>query len=226
VARATFFPMKWFRGPWVTCALMGAGLLTAGCAGVVGASAAVVVVGAGVLTMTCYDRVSVTVTDQLTGTKLCDAKVTFIEGGSETEATSCYEAALSNGQYKMRVERPGLVPYEVPLHIDTGKSCKHAIQTLWVALDRPNMQQPPQQLAPPPPPIAPAPAAPSAPASAPVPDPAPSAAPAPAAPVPAPSGSSVTPAPSAASPASPATPPSAVPPPPAAPSAGTLPDAP
>jgi len=44
--------MKW--------ALVGAGLLSTSCAGVVGASAAVVMVGAGVLGFTCYDRVSVT----------------------------------------------------------------------------------------------------------------------------------------------------------------------
>lgn len=203
--------MVW-SGRWVKWALLGAGLLTTSCAGVVGAGAAVVVVGAGVLSMTCYDRVSVTVTDQLTGTKLCDAKVTFREGTSEsvTEATSCYDAALSDGTYTMRVERRGLVPYEVPVVINTGRSCKHAVQTLYVALDRPNMPAQPQFITPPhtapaaPAPALPASAAPAAPA-------APAAAPA--APVPAP-------APSVNAP--PAAAPSAAPPP----AAGTFPTAP
>lgn len=157
--------MPWLRGRWVSLALLGAGLVTTGCAGVVGAGAAVVVVGAGVLSMTCYDRVSVTVTDKLTGTELCDAKVTFFEGKSETKATSCYEAALATGKYKMRVERPGLVPYEVPVVIDTGRSCKHAVQTLYVALDRPNMPTAPQHIAPPGATTVAAPAPPPAPAA-------------------------------------------------------------
>jgi hypothetical protein len=185
------YGMPCFRRRSLQWALLGAGLLTTSCAGVVGAGAAVVVVGAGVLSMTCYDRVSVTVTDQLTGTKLCDAKVTFHEGSSVTEASSCYQAALATGQYTMRVERRGLVSYEVPVSIDTGKSCKHAIQTLWVALDRPNLQTQPKQITA---------SAPPAPASAVAPAPAPALAPAPApalAPVPAPAPAPA-PAPSAA----------------------------
>jgi hypothetical protein len=159
--------------------------------------------------MTCYDRVSVTVTDQLTGTKLCDAKVTFHEGSSVTEATSCYQAALATGQYTMRVERRGLVSYEVPVSIDTGKSCKHAIQTLWVALDRPNLQTQPKQI------TAPArrmPPAPPAPASAIAPEPPPAPA------------STATPAP--ASTPAPAPAPSAAPPPVSVPAEGTFPPAP
>src|SRR5215207_776747 len=90
--RARFFGMKWLRGSSMKWALVALGLLTTSCAGVIGAGAALVVVGAGVLSMACYDRMAVTVTDGLTGTKLCDAKVTFTEDGSVTEATSCYTA--------------------------------------------------------------------------------------------------------------------------------------
>jgi hypothetical protein len=208
------YGMPCFRGRSLQWALLGAGLLTTSCAGVIGAGAAVVVVGAGVLSMTCYDRVSVTVTDQLTGTKLCDAKVTFHEGSSVTEATSCYQAALATGQYTMRVERRGLVSYEVPVSIDTGKSCKHAIQTLWVALDRPNLQTQPQQITapaptmPPAPPIPPAPSTPPAPASAVAPEPPRAPAPAPATPT------APAPAPSAAPPSVPVPAEGAFPPPP------------
>jgi hypothetical protein len=178
--------MKWLRGSSLKWVLIALGLLTTSCAGAIGAGAALVVVGAGVLSMACYDRMSVTVTDQLTGTKLCDAKVTFTEGDSVTEATSCYSAALSSGKYKLRVERRGLVPYEAPVEINTGSKCRHSIQTIYVAMDRPNAQQAPQVIGPPPPvpPAAPA-AAPPAPAAAPAVAPAtptsPSAAPAPSA---------------------------------------------
>lgn len=217
--------MPCLRVRWLSWALLGAGLLTTSCAGVVGAGAAVVVVGAGVLSMTCYDRVSVTVTDRLTGTPLCDAKVTFHEGSSVTEASSCHQAALATGQYKMRVERPGLVSYEVPVTIDTGKSCKHAVQTLWVALDRPNLQTQPTHIAPAPaaPPTA---APPQAPVAAPVPAPAapPGPAPAPAtAPAPAPPAAPAPAPPAAPAPAPPAPAPAPSPAPSAAPSSVPVP---
>jgi hypothetical protein len=189
---------------WVLVAL---GLLTTSCAGAIGAGAALVVVGAGVLSMACYDRMAITVTDGLTGTKLCDAKVTFTEDGSVTEATSCYTAALSTGKYQLRVERPGLLPYEAPVEINTGSKCRHAVQTIYVALERPNRQQGPQLIGPPPAtapvaPAAPLPAAPPPPAGA-------TTVPPPAATVPA--APSATPAPAA--PAAPAAPPAAAPPP-------------
>jgi hypothetical protein len=188
--------MKW--------ALVALGLLTTSCAGVIGAGAALVVVGAGVLSMACYDRMAVTVTDSLSGTKLCDAKVTFTEDGSVTEATSCYTAALSTGKYTLRVERQGLVPYEAPVEINTGSKCRHAVQTIYVALDRPNRQQGPQLIGPPPAPVAPTPLppAPPAPAGATTAPPAASASAAP---------PSVVPPPTTPPPA--ATPPSAAPPP-------------
>lgn len=188
--------MKWLRGSSLKWVLLALGLLTTSCAGAIGAGAALVVVGAGVLSMACYDRMTVTVVDQLTGTKLCDAKVTFTEGDSVTEATSCYSAALSTGKYELKVERRGLVPYQVPVEVNTGSKCRHAVQTIYVALDRPNLQQAPQMIGPPP---ALPPAAPVAPGPAP--------APAPAAPAPAavPSGSAV-PAPAAAPAPAPATP--------------------
>jgi hypothetical protein len=190
--------MKW--------ALVALGLLTTSCAGAIGAGAALVVVGAGVLSMACYDRMAVTVTDGLTGTKLCDAKVTFTEGSSVTEATSCYTAALSTGRYTLRVERPGLMPYEAPVEINTGSKCRHAVQTVYVALERPDRQQGPQLIGPPAPaPAVPLPAAPPAPAGATT--ALPSAPPAPA--------GTTTVSPAAPASAAPAT----APPPPSAPSA-------
>ncbi len=185
--------MRWLRGSSLKWVLVALGLLTTSCAGAIGAGAALVVVGAGVLSMACYDRMQVTVTDALTGTKLCDAKVTFTEDGSVTEANSCFTAALSTGKYTMRVERKGLVPYEAPIEINTGSKCRHAVETIYVALDRPNRQQPAQVIAPPPAapatPAVPLPAAPAAPPGA-------TMAPAPANPAsPAPTRSPATPAP-------------------------------
>lgn len=143
--------MGWFDGAdarRLKWALVAAGLLSTGCAGVVGAGAAVVVVGAGVLGFTCYDRVSVTVTDRLTGTTLCDAKVTFVQGKSETVATSCYQAALSAGSYKLRVERHGLETFEESVDVSDSGACGQTIQTMYVALDRKNRVTAPQQIAP------------------------------------------------------------------------------
>src|SRR6185503_10614425 len=180
-------------GSWVKWTLMAAGLLSTACAGIVGAGAGIAVVGAGVLAFTCYDRVSVTVTDRLSGTKLCDAKVTFVQGSSETEAKSCYQAALSAGHYTMRVERHGLVPFQQPVDVAKTRDCGQTIQTMYVAMERPVRAvptaavtaatpatvaaPPPLPAAPPPPPAASASSAPSAPSAssaAPPPSPAPS----------------------------------------------------
>jgi hypothetical protein len=143
----------WLRGRWVKVSLIAAGLLSTGCAGAIGVGAAAVFVGAGVLGFTCYDRVSVVVTDGLTGTKLCDAKVSFFEGKSETVATSCYQAALSHGKYRMHVERRGLAPFDEPVEVTEGSSCGQSVQTMYVALDRLNRATPPQQVAPAPAPV-------------------------------------------------------------------------
>jgi len=193
---------------WAKCALVLAGLLSTSCVGVIGLGTAAVAAGAVAIAYTCYDRVSVTVTDRLTGAQLCDAKVTFIEGTSKTEATSCYQAALSTGKYVLRVERPGLVKFEQPVEVVKGGKCGQTVQTMYVALDRVNGVQPPQKIAAPTgrrtsPPAAVPPAAtvtsPSAPVSPPPSAPAPSATPsaalAPAAPAPveAPAGSATAP---------------------------------
>jgi hypothetical protein len=201
--------MRRFRGAWlpgVRCALVALGLLSTSCIGVIGLGAATLVAGAGVLAFTCYDRVSVTVTDRQTGTPLCDAKVTFIEGKSSMEATSCYEAALAPGSYTLRVERHGLETYEEPVEVTRGGTCGQSTQTIYVALDRLHHgQETPPGGEPPPAPLTAMPVvAPSAvvpPASASTPAPAPSSAPqastsAPPTP-PAPPAAAPTPAPSA-----------------------------
>jgi hypothetical protein len=208
--------MGWFQGTGLRSmkwALVGAGLLSTSCAGVVGAGAAVVMVGAGVLGFACYDRVSVTVTDQLTGTKLCDAKVTFLKGKSETVATSCYEAALSAGSYTLRVERRGLVTFQEPIDVSESGACGQTVQTMYVALDRKNHVAPPRQIAPAP--VAPPPAVTAPPTAAPpaaAPPPAVTAPPA-AAPPPA-----VTAPPAAGAPSATPAPLPPAPPPPVAPS--------
>jgi hypothetical protein len=213
--------MKW--------ALLAAGLLSTSCAGVIGAGAAVVVVGAGVLSFTCYDRVSVTVTDRLTGTQLCDAKVTFLQGKSETVATSCYQAALSAGSYTLRVERHGLVTFEEPIDVSDSGACGQTVQTMYVALDRKNRVTQPQQIAPAP---VPPPPAVTAPPATPTPPPAVTAPPATTPPPAVTAPPATTPSPAVTAPPSSAAPqaplPPAPPPPPAtpAPASTAFPDAP
>lgn len=176
--------------------VMAAGLLSSGCLmGAIAAGTGAVVIGAGSVAFTCYDRIAVTVTDRLTGTKLCDARIVFTKGSSETEATSCGQAALSAGKYTMRVERAGLLPFQQPVEVVKSEDCGSTTQTMVVALERPNQQQAPQLVAPPRQAPAPAPVAPPpAPPPAPAPDPA---APPPAEPTP-PADGAVPPAPSAA----------------------------
>lgn len=123
------------QGKWVKWALVATGMATVSCSGVVGAGAGLAVVAAAVIGYRCYDRVSVTVTDRVTGQTLCDAKVSFWEGNSEIEATSCYQAPLSAGKYRLHVERAGLVPYDVPIEVTKG-DCGQSVQTMYVALER------------------------------------------------------------------------------------------
>ena len=144
VVRATWQRMQ---GKWVQWALVATGLAATSCAGVVGAGAVVVVAGAGVLAFTCYDRVSVTVTDRVTGRQLCDAKVRFFDGDSAVEATNCYQAALSAGKYRLHVERPGLLPFDEPIEVSKGGNCGQTVQTMYVALER--VEQAPSVAAPP-----------------------------------------------------------------------------
>jgi len=206
--------MGWFQGAAarnLKWAVVTAGLLSTSCAGAIGIGAAVVVIGAGALTFTCYDRVAVTVTDRLTGTKLCDAKVTFLKGTSETVASSCYTAALSSGNYTLRVERPGLVTFEEPVDVSESGQCGQTVQTMYIALDRKNRVQGPEQLTPPAAPVTvlPPKATPGAQGAA-------------------PAAPSATTAPSAAAPlpAAPPPPPSAAPAPAPAPASTAFPDAP
>lgn len=215
MVRATVGGMAWswgavFSNRWVKWLPAIAGVLTMGCAGAIGIGASAAFLGAGMLAFTCYDRVSVVVTDRLTGTNLCDAKVTFIEGDSKTVATSCYQAALSAGKYRLHVERRGLVPYDVPIEVRKEEQCGQSVQTMYVALDRPGTAPQDHVVTAPAAPVttaaplpaappAPAPAAPPAPAAAP-----PVAAPTPSAvPAPAPSAAPTTTPPAAAFPDAP-----------------------
>src|SRR5690348_3296217 len=126
------------QGQWVKWALVATGLATVSCSGVIGAGAGLAVVAAAAIGYRCYDRVSVTVTDRVTGQTLCDAKVSFWEGDSETEATSCFQAPLSAGKYRLHVERAGLVPVDVPIEVAKGGDCGQSVQTMYVALERVN----------------------------------------------------------------------------------------
>lgn len=207
---------------WVKWALVATGLATTSCAGLAGAGAAAVVITAGIVSYTCYDRVSVTVTNRVTGRSLCDAKVSFFEAksDSETEATSCYQAALAPGKYRLHVERPGLVPFNEPVVVTRGRECGQSVQTIYVAMDR--VQKAPSEAVTAPDVVLPpvngtvtkaAPSAAATPSPVPV---APSAAPAPSAVPAAPSAVPVAPPPAAT------TPPAAAPPS----AAGTFPTAP
>jgi hypothetical protein len=170
-------------------------LSATGCvAAAAGAGAAVAFGGAAALTSTCYDRVSLRLTDAASGQVTCGARVSAVNaGGSEVVFKSCYHAAVPRGTWTVRAELPGYATAKTPLIVPDGSRCDPAVQTIELTIAPVGYQSP----APPPPP-APSPrpaitAAPPAAPSAPPPAPSPAAPPASALP-----SASTPPAPAAA----------------------------
>jgi hypothetical protein len=182
-----------------------------GCvAAAAGAGAAVVFGGAAALTSTCYDRVSLRLTDAASGQITCGATVSAVNAhGSEVVFKSCYHAAVPRGTWTVHAQLPGYTTAKTPLIVPAESHCDPAVQTIELTIAPLGYQPPPPALPP-----APAPrptvtaAASAAPSTAP-PALSPAAPPASAAP-------SFSPPPASATPPSPAAPPTgAFPAPPA-----------
>jgi hypothetical protein len=174
-------------------------LSATGCvAAAAGAGAAVVFGGAAALTSTCYDRVSLRLSDAASGQVTCGARVSAVDaGGSEVVFKSCYHAAVPRGTWTVRAEVPGYATAKTPLIVPEGSRCDPAVQTIELTIAPVGYQS----AAPPAPPAPPAPSArPAIPA-------APSAAPSVAPPVPSSAAPPASAVPSASTPPAPAPPP-------------------
>lgn len=120
------------------CALGGLGLIASliGCNMIVGASAAVVLGGAGVLAAQCYDQVSVHVHDEL-GVPTCDARVSVGQGDSFHSLRPCYHASLTSGTWRFAAQQDGYEPAQVELTVPERKgACPHYTHSLELTLRR------------------------------------------------------------------------------------------
>ncbi|MDQ2647416.1 MAG: hypothetical protein M3020_26675, partial [Myxococcota bacterium] len=128
-----------------------------GCvAAAAGAGAAVAFGGAAALTSSCYDRVSLRLTDAVSGQLTCAARVTAVDaGGSELVFRSCYHAAVPRGKWTVRAELPGYATATTPLIVPDESHCDPAVQSIELTI-APAGYRPPQPA--PPPASAPSPA--------------------------------------------------------------------
>jgi len=198
---------QWLGLAWVL-------LASSGCiAAAAGAGTAAVFGSAAALTSSCYDRVSLRLTDAASGQVTCTARVSAVStSGSELTFGSCYHAAVPPGAWKVRAELAGYTTASTPLTVPVESQCNPAVQTIELTIAPSGYQQPP--------PVPPTPAAPAVAAPPPVVPSAPTTAPPPSAEVPPPPPPvSASPAPSAVPPTGsfPAPPASAQPPPPPSP---------
>ena len=214
-------------GRWLAVGVLcaGVGLGATGCTAAAGAGVAAVAIGAAIATSECYGYVDVLVTDGVTGGRACDANVSATRDDDVVPFTSCFYAPLTEGRWKLAVEKPGYQSVTSEIHVDPQEHCERVVHYVSVRLD--SLTAPPATDWGAPPPIAPASSPPAAAAPTAAPPPATSASPvAPASP--APVAPETAPAPAAPAPAGSAPPPSAPPaptPPAAAPSPAPAPSA-
>lgn len=185
-------------------------LLGTSCNAAIGGGAVAALGGVGILAGQCYDRVRVKVRDPHTGLTTCDADVYVSDAdGSERRLRPCYNAALTEGTWKLTARHDGYAPAVTELTIpDHDGDCPHYTHTVELTLRREGepstppmasrsatpadsappatdnpLDTPPSRIVPPPiPGVTPAPPAPTAPARTfdPATPPAPSPTPAPA----------------------------------------------
>ncbi|HTV22450.1 MAG TPA: hypothetical protein VMG12_27365, partial [Polyangiaceae bacterium] len=108
------------------------------CNAAIGGGVVAVLGGAGFLAGQCYDRVRVKVRDPHTGDTTCNASVWVSEkGGSERRLRPCYNAALTEGTWKLTARYEGYAPatteITIPEHPD---SCPHYTHTVELTLRR------------------------------------------------------------------------------------------
>lgn len=112
---------------------LGLGLLSVtGCvAAAAGAGTTVAFGSAAALTASCYDRVSLSLTDAVSGQRSCVAKVSAVDAdGSEVDFNSCYHAAVPPGAWTVRAEQPGYAAATTRLIVPEESSCNPAVQSI------------------------------------------------------------------------------------------------
>jgi len=124
----------------VRAALLAASVFAAasvGCdAALIGGGVAALAGGTGILVAQCYDQVSVRVHDAQ-GRKTCDARVSILSDGSERRLRPCYHASLTEGSYRVSVQREGYVPADVQVDIPKHQgTCPHYTHTIEFTLRR------------------------------------------------------------------------------------------
>jgi hypothetical protein len=113
-----------------------AALLIASCNAAVGGGLVVLVGGAGLLAVQCYDRVRVRVRDPESGLSTCSADVWLSEGGgSERRLRPCYSAALTEGSWTLTARQEGYAPATTELVIPEHEGdCPHYTHTVELTL--------------------------------------------------------------------------------------------
>jgi hypothetical protein len=137
---AAWWPMKADAGRTIAVLLaVGAAALGASCNAAVGGGVVALVGGAGFLAGQCYDRVRVKVRDPHTGLTTCNASVWVSDAdGSERRLRPCYNAALTEGTWKLTARHEGYVPASTELTIpEHPDDCPHYTHTVELTLRRP-----------------------------------------------------------------------------------------
>jgi hypothetical protein len=118
---------------------VGAAALGASCNAAVGGGVVALVGGAGFLAGQCYDRVRVKVRDPHTGLSTCNASVWVSDAdGSERRLRPCYNAALTEGTWKLTARHEGYVAASTELTIpEHPDDCPHYTHTVELTLRRP-----------------------------------------------------------------------------------------
>jgi hypothetical protein len=118
---------------------LGVAALGASCNAAIGGGVVAVMGGAGLLAGQCYDRVRVKVRDPQTGLTTCNASVWVSDAdGSERRLRPCYNAALTEGTWKLTARYEGYVPATTELTIpEHPDDCPHYTHTVELTLRRP-----------------------------------------------------------------------------------------
>src|SRR5262245_29348492 len=113
-------------GRWLAIGLLCAGtsLGVTGCTAAAGAGVAAVAIGAAIATSECYGYVDVLVTDGVTGGRACDASVSAARDDEVVPFTSCFYAPLTEGRWKLAVEKPGYQSVTSEIQVDPQEHCE------------------------------------------------------------------------------------------------------
>jgi hypothetical protein len=117
---------------------MAAALLVSSCNAAIGGGIVLVLGGVGYLAGACYDRVRVRVLDPETGQTTCSADVTVTDAdGSERRLRPCYNAALTEGKWKLTARSAGYAAVSTELEIKQPEgACPHYTHTVELTLRR------------------------------------------------------------------------------------------